>query len=74
MICNPCRLAADIQTELQADDEPKWTNTEPVEGNPAGALRFIAHSLHQLCKGNTHCDCQHRLVEPGKNVQSTNLS
>lgn len=67
MICKPCAVAADAQTLLIDNDTEKWTDTQPID-SPAGALRFIAHSLHRTCKGESHCDCQHKLVEPGKNV------
>lgn len=61
MICKPCRLAADVQTELQDKvSKKRWVD-----------VQMTAVALHKNCKD---CDCQHKLVEPGKNVQSANLS
>lgn len=60
MICEPCKLGADIQRY----NEKTFSSGFHVQFNN------VSQALHNKCKGKTHCDCQHMPV--GNLVRSSN--
>lgn len=60
MICSNCRVAADIITrgrEAGFENEDMYVQEFPLD--TIETLRSVASLFHGLCKGSTHCDCQH---------------
>lgn len=74
MICKTCAIAGDLVAEAR-----NWRSDEVISiGNPRvlevpiptkEAVRSVAHLFHGLCKGSTHCDCQHKVDFEGKALQ-----
>lgn len=50
MICQPCRKGADV-----IDEHRRYGH-----GSRSATLA-VAQAYHALCKGRTHCDCQHEI-------------
>lgn len=74
MICKTCAIAGDMVAEAR-----DWNDTEMLNIQSAHtsvfmvstkeAVRSVAHLFHGLCKGSTHCDCQHKVDFEGKALQ-----
>lgn len=60
MICKMCATGADMQSRA------KELGEEPL----SATLKVVGVELHTKCKGKDSCDCQHKSVEAGKNVQA----
>jgi hypothetical protein len=77
MICKPCGIAGDLAAVAGDND---GFSLERIILDPGrfdfptdAVVRTVAHLYHGLCKGKTHCDCQHfvtfikgSVVERGK--------
>jgi hypothetical protein len=50
MICPPCRVAGDMNKELVTD----------AHAADADSIRQLIVEEHNVCKGGTWCDCQHK--------------
>lgn len=60
MICKPCGVAGDLVAVFR-ENKGNVTFHAP--------LRMIAGELHTMCKGSTHCDCQHMIDTEGKAIE-----
>lgn len=68
MICKTCQIAGDMVAVAR-----DWNTYEVIyiqdileEVETKEAVRSVAHLFHGICKGSTHCDCQHKVDFEGK--------
>lgn len=66
MICSNCGVAGDLIKARRTLPEKFVTGENGYRGRD---LINNAQFLHQQCKGDTHCDCQHKIDVEGKMVQ-----
>lgn len=69
MICKTCQIAGDMVAEARGKFDGEIINVENDLVITKEAVRSVAHLFHGLCKGNTHCDCQHKVDFEGKALQ-----
>lgn len=69
MICKKCAVAADIVTIARTENFDGVMILPLVSSSQDKAhietkevARGLARMYHGLCKGGTHCDCQHYVV------------
>lgn len=73
MICKTCAIAGDMVAEARkmnltvALDLGSFGGIDSIE--LGDAVRSVAHVFHGVCKGSTHCDCQHKVDFEGKALQ-----
>lgn len=68
MICKTCQIAGDMVAEARKMELNAVI--APLSGIELGdAVRSVAHVFHGVCKGSTHCDCQHKIDFEGKALQ-----
>lgn len=78
MICKPCNVAGDLVAISRQNenfkDEALGLRRSPQSGtyyvNTHEAVKAIAHLYHGLCKGRSHCDCQHKVDFEGRTIQN----
>lgn len=74
MICKSCAIAGDMVAEARGIHSGEALNIESGHPTPyivstKEAVRSVAHLFHGLCKGPSHCDCQHKVDFEGKSIQ-----
>lgn len=73
MICKPCGVAGDM-IALVREQDILGSTVIPIQwacdyiGVHASA-KALADYLHGMCKGSTHCDCQHQVDLEGKYIE-----
>lgn len=67
MICKKCQIAGDLVAEARTMDlRADLLTSASCEITIGDTIRSVAHLFHGLCKGSTHCDCQHKVDFEGK--------
>ncbi len=71
MICKTCQIAGDMVAEARSINEAETIHIADISEwvSTKEAVRSVAHLFHGLCKGHTHCDCQHKVDFEGKALQ-----
>jgi hypothetical protein len=71
MICKNCQIAGDMVAVARSFNDTEILYIQDVleEVSTKDAVRSVAHLFHGLCKGSTHCDCQHKVDFEGKALQ-----
>lgn len=77
MICKPCNVAGDLVAVSRQQNNFEdgvifisKSRREPLAGFPTkNALAAVAELYHGICKGKSHCDCQHKIDFEGRTIQ-----
>jgi hypothetical protein len=69
MICKTCQIAGDMVAVARDKFENEDIYIQEFPMDTKEAVRSVAHLFHGLCKGSTHCDCQHKVDFEGKALQ-----
>lgn len=69
MICKPCNVAGDL-VAIARQNENFYHTVLHLDVSTKEAISEIAHLYHGLCKGRSHCDCQHKVDFEGRTIQN----
>lgn len=71
MICKPCNVAGDLVAISRQENNFKdeVINLRTTEST-RDVIAAVAHTYHGLCKGRSHCDCQHKVDFEGRTIQN----
>lgn len=78
MICKRCQIAGDLVAEARQMNPGLSLpyllrlseNDTDFDVSLKEAVRSVAHVFHGLCKGSSHCDCQHKIDFEGKTISN----